>query len=194
MKPGIHPEYRPVLFHDTSADVYFLIGSTAETDKTHTHTDGKTYPYVTLDVSSASHPVYTGEQRKTKSEGRVAGFNKRFAGFVGGKGPDESPRLAETGQAAPSRLPGGEAPWPALRDLQVESALQVRAGPAEAEDQAPLSGDGRSPVRQPWAWRNRPNSSDCDLMPSLPYMCLRWTFTVSAEIASLRAISCSSSR
>lgn len=34
MKPGIHPEYRPVLFHDTSADVYFLIGSTAETDKT----------------------------------------------------------------------------------------------------------------------------------------------------------------
>ncbi|MEB3943780.1 50S ribosomal protein L31, partial [Pseudomonas aeruginosa] len=33
-----------------------------------------------------SHPVYTGEQRKTKSEGRVAGFNKRFAGFVGGKG------------------------------------------------------------------------------------------------------------
>lgn len=86
MKPGIHPEYRPVLFHDTSADVYFLIGSTAETDKTHTHTDGKTYPYVTLDVSSASHPVYTGEQRKTKSEGRVAGFNKRFAGFVGGQG------------------------------------------------------------------------------------------------------------
>ncbi|MCH3159190.1 type B 50S ribosomal protein L31, partial [Listeria monocytogenes] len=72
MKPGIHPEYRPVLFHDTSADVYFLIGSTAETDNTHTHTDGKTYPYVTLDVSSASHPVYTGEQRKTKSEGRVA--------------------------------------------------------------------------------------------------------------------------
>ncbi len=86
MKPGIHPEYRPVLFHDTSADVYFLIGSTAETDKPHTHTDVNTYPYVTLDVSSASHPVYTGEQRKTKSEGRVAGFNKRFAVFVGGKG------------------------------------------------------------------------------------------------------------
>ena len=86
MKPGIHPEYRPVLFHDTAADVFYLIRSTAQTDKTHTYVDGNTYPYMTLDVSSASHPVYTGEQRKTKAEGRVASFNKRFAGFVGNKG------------------------------------------------------------------------------------------------------------
>ena len=74
MKPGIHPEYRPVLFHDTSADVYFLIGSTAETDKTHTHTDGKTYPYVTLDVSSASHPVShrrTAQDQERRPRGRV---------------------------------------------------------------------------------------------------------------------------
>jgi large subunit ribosomal protein L31 len=81
MKPGIHPEYRQVLFHDTAADVFFLIGSTADTDRTHTHTDGVTYPYLALDVSSASHPVYTGQQRKTQAEGRIAGFNKRFAGF-----------------------------------------------------------------------------------------------------------------
>ncbi len=82
MKPGIHPDYRPVLFHDTAADVYFLIGSTVESSRTHQHTDGNTYPYVALDVSSASHPVYTGQQRKTTSEGRIAGFNKRFAGFA----------------------------------------------------------------------------------------------------------------
>lgn len=81
MKAGIHPAYRPVLFHDTAADVYFLIGSTVDTDRTHRHSDGQTYPYVALDVSSASHPVYTGQQRKTTVEGRVAGFNKRFAGF-----------------------------------------------------------------------------------------------------------------
>ncbi|MBB4866298.1 large subunit ribosomal protein L31 [Pseudomonas nitritireducens] len=86
MKPGIHPDYRLVLFHDTTADAFFLIRSTVDTDKTYTHSDGQTYPYMTLDVSSASHPVYTGEQRKTKSEGRVAGFNKRFAGFAGNKG------------------------------------------------------------------------------------------------------------
>ncbi|QXI39551.1 type B 50S ribosomal protein L31 [Pseudomonas xantholysinigenes] len=81
MKAGIHPDYRPVLFHDTAADVYFLIGSTVDTERTHLHSDGQTYPYVALDVSSASHPVYTGQQRKTTVEGRVAGFNKRFAGF-----------------------------------------------------------------------------------------------------------------
>jgi large subunit ribosomal protein L31 len=81
MKPGIHPDYRQVLFHDTAADVFFLIGSTADTDRTHTHSDGVTYPYLALDVSSASHPVYTGQQRKTQAEGRIAGFNKRFAGF-----------------------------------------------------------------------------------------------------------------
>ncbi|SDF99077.1 type B 50S ribosomal protein L31 [Phytopseudomonas seleniipraecipitans] len=82
MKPGIHPDYRAVLFHDVSADAFWLIGSTVNTDKTREHSDGNTYPYVTLDVSSASHPIYTGQQRQTASEGRVAGFNKRFAGFA----------------------------------------------------------------------------------------------------------------
>ncbi|PHN71203.1 50S ribosomal protein L31 [Pseudomonas syringae] len=77
MKPDIHPAYRTVLFHDTAADAYFLIGSTVDTDRT-------TYPYVALDVSSASHPMYTGQQRKTTTEGRIAGFNKRFASFGSG--------------------------------------------------------------------------------------------------------------
>lgn len=81
MKAGIHPDYRTVLFHDTAADVFFLIGSTADSDRTHTHSDGNTYPYIPLDVSSASHPIYTGQQRKTQVEGRIAGFNKRFASF-----------------------------------------------------------------------------------------------------------------
>ncbi len=82
MKPGIHPAYRPVLFHDTSANAFWLIGSTVDTDKTYVHSDGNTYPYVSLDVSSASHPIYTGQERKAKTEGRVAGFNKRFAAFT----------------------------------------------------------------------------------------------------------------
>jgi len=87
MRPDIHPLYRSVLFHDTSANVFFLIGSTAETDRTYAHTDGKTYPYIALDVSSASHPMYTGQQRQTTSEGRVASFQKRF-GAIGTKRPD----------------------------------------------------------------------------------------------------------
>lgn len=77
MKPGIHPEYRDVLFHDTASETYFVIGSTVKTAQT-TEYEGKTYPYMTLDVSSASHPFYTGKQSATKSDGRIAKFNSRF--------------------------------------------------------------------------------------------------------------------
>ncbi|MFC6053066.1 50S ribosomal protein L31 [Acinetobacter sp. Ac_877] len=80
MRPNIHPEYREVLFHDTNANAFFIIGSTLQTTQAKEH-EGKMYPYVTLDISSASHPFYTGEQRQTSNEGRVANFNKRFARF-----------------------------------------------------------------------------------------------------------------
>lgn len=78
MKKNIHPEYRQVVFHDTSVDCYFVIGSTIKTDKTIEH-EGNTYPYVTLDVSSMSHPFYTGKQHVRKDDDRVAQFNRRYA-------------------------------------------------------------------------------------------------------------------
>ena len=78
MKKGIHPEYREVLFHDISVDEYFLIISTLKTDKTKEWEDGKTYPYYPLDVSSASHPFYTGKQKILDTGGRVQKFEKRF--------------------------------------------------------------------------------------------------------------------
>ena len=78
MKKGIHPEYREVLFHDISVDEYFLINSTLKTDKTKEWEDGKTYPYFPLDVSSASHPFYTGKQKILDTGGRVQKFEKRF--------------------------------------------------------------------------------------------------------------------
>ncbi|WP_397453627.1 type B 50S ribosomal protein L31 [Pseudomonas sp. NA-150] len=81
MKSNTHPDYRQVLFHDTAVNAFFLVGSTVHTKSVQKHTDGNTYPYVALDVSSASHPLYTGQQRKSVNEGRIAGFNKRFAGF-----------------------------------------------------------------------------------------------------------------
>ena len=78
MKKGIHPEYREVLFHDISVDEYFLISSTLKTDKTKEWEDGNTYPYYPLDVSSASHPFYTGKQKILDTGGRVQKFEKRF--------------------------------------------------------------------------------------------------------------------
>ena len=77
MRKDIHPEYREVLFHDTSVDAYFLIPSSLETDQTK-EWEGKTYPYFQLDVSSASHPFYTGKQNLVDTAGRVDKFRKRF--------------------------------------------------------------------------------------------------------------------
>lgn len=80
MRPNIHPEYREVLFHDTNANAYFIIGSTIQTKNTKQY-EGKEYPYITLDISSASHPFYTGEIRQASNEGRIASFNKRFGRY-----------------------------------------------------------------------------------------------------------------
>ena len=79
MKKETHPEYREVLFHDTSVDKYFLIRSTLNTDQTKEWEDGKTYPYYPLDISSASHPFYTGKHKIVDTGGRVDRFKKRFA-------------------------------------------------------------------------------------------------------------------
>jgi len=78
MRKNIHPEYGYVVFRDTSCNKNFRIRSTCKSDQTIVWEDGKEYPLINIDVSSSSHPVYTGEQRKAKAEGRVAQFNKRF--------------------------------------------------------------------------------------------------------------------
>ncbi len=78
MRKNIHPDYDYVVFRDVSCGQTFRIRSTCKSDQTIVWEDGKTYPLINLDVSSASHPVYTGEQRQTKTEGRVARFSQRF--------------------------------------------------------------------------------------------------------------------
>ncbi|PCF95307.1 type B 50S ribosomal protein L31 [Vreelandella nigrificans] len=78
MKKGIHPAYDYVVFRDTTCGAMFRIRSTCTSSKTVVWEDGKTYPVIDLDVSSASHPFYTGEQRRVSAEGRVARFQQRF--------------------------------------------------------------------------------------------------------------------
>ncbi|AHY46879.1 L31: ribosomal protein L31 [Rubrobacter radiotolerans] len=77
MKKGIHPEYRPVVFRDSSADFAIVTRSTVETSRTVEWEDGNTYPLVELDISSASHPFYTGRQRIVDTGGRVQRFENR---------------------------------------------------------------------------------------------------------------------
>ena len=79
MKKGIHPEYRPVVFHDVSCDFSILTRSTIKTSESILWTDGKTYPLVKLEISSGSHPFFTGKQKLMDTAGRVEKFNKKYS-------------------------------------------------------------------------------------------------------------------
>ena len=78
MKKDIHPDYRYVVFQDNSADFAFLTRSTVKTRDSIVWTDGKEYPLYKLDISSASHPFYTGTQKIVDTEGRVERFMKKY--------------------------------------------------------------------------------------------------------------------
>lgn len=79
MKKGIHPDYRPVVFQDASADFTFLTRSTIKTDETIQWEDGNTYPLIKLEISSASHPFFTGKQKLVDTAGRVEKFKRKYA-------------------------------------------------------------------------------------------------------------------
>ncbi len=78
MKAGIHPEYREVVFQDLSADFAILTRSTMNSNETIKWEDGNEYPLVKVEVSSASHPFYTGKHKVLDSGGRVDRFKKRY--------------------------------------------------------------------------------------------------------------------
>lgn len=78
MKEGIHPEYRQVVFQDPSADFAFLTRSTMTSDETIKWEDGNEYPLIKVDISSKSHPFYTGKHKIVDSGGRVDKFNRRY--------------------------------------------------------------------------------------------------------------------
>jgi len=78
MKQSIHPDYRPVVFRDASADYAFLTRSTATSERTITWTDGNDYPVIDVEVSSASHPFYTGQSKVLDTAGRVERFHRRY--------------------------------------------------------------------------------------------------------------------
>lgn len=82
MKTETHPDYQSIVFRDLASGETFLTRSTLKSDKT-IELDGETYPVIDVEISSASHPFYTGKQRIMDSAGRVEKFNQRFKGFGG---------------------------------------------------------------------------------------------------------------
>ncbi|MEE4305167.1 type B 50S ribosomal protein L31 [Wenzhouxiangella sediminis] len=78
MKSEIHPEYREVVFQDLSSDLVFKTRSTVQTKETIEWEDGNEYPLVKVEVSSKSHPFYTGKHKIMDSGGRVDRFKQRY--------------------------------------------------------------------------------------------------------------------
>ena len=125
MKRDIHPEYREVLFHDTSVDQYFLIPSTIQTDQTK-EWEGKSYPYCPLDISSASHPFYTGKHKLVDTGGRVDKFNKRFRKPSSKAKSEESPVVEEAAAETPA-VEEAAAETPAVEEAAAETPVVEEA-------------------------------------------------------------------
>ncbi|HNR92414.1 MAG TPA: type B 50S ribosomal protein L31 [Dokdonella sp.] len=79
MKSDIHPNYRDVVFQDLSSEFAILTRSTMASKETIKWEDGNEYPLIKLDISSQSHPFYTGKQKIVDSGGRVDKFRRRYA-------------------------------------------------------------------------------------------------------------------
>jgi large subunit ribosomal protein L31 len=80
MQTDIHPKYQNVVFQDISTDFKFLTRSTMTSKETTKWEDGKEYPLIKVEISSASHPFYTGKHKVIDTGGRVDKFRKRYAG------------------------------------------------------------------------------------------------------------------
>ena len=78
MKAAIHPEYKEVIFYDVAADYKLLTRSTRKAKDTIEY-EGREYPCIKIDISSKSHPFYTGTQRLLDTEGRVERFRRKYA-------------------------------------------------------------------------------------------------------------------
>ncbi|MFP3664694.1 type B 50S ribosomal protein L31 [Priestia megaterium] len=78
MKTNIHPDYRKVVFMDTNSETSFLSGSTKQSNETVQWEDGNTYPLLKVEISSDTHPFYTGKQKFADKGGRVERFKQKY--------------------------------------------------------------------------------------------------------------------
>ncbi|WP_027079115.1 type B 50S ribosomal protein L31 [Luteimonas mephitis] len=79
MKADIHPQYNEVVFQDVTSDFKFLTRSTLGSKETIKWEDGNEYPLIKVEISSATHPFYTGQNKIMDTSGRVDKFRKRYA-------------------------------------------------------------------------------------------------------------------
>ncbi len=94
MKADSHPAYHPVIFLDSSCDFKILSASTLSSEETMEWEDGNSYPVIRVEVSSASHPFYTGKRQQVLDRGgRIEQFQRRYGKKV--EAAEEAPVEAE---------------------------------------------------------------------------------------------------
>ena len=134
MKKDIHPEYREVVFQDVQSDFKFLTRSTMTSEEKIKWEDGKEYPVIKVEVSSASHPFYTGKKIFVDTAGRVEKFNQKYkAKQAAAKPPvkEETP-AAEVTAEAPATEEVAEAPA-AEETAEAPATEEVAEAPAAEE-------------------------------------------------------------
>ena len=131
MKPDIHPEYREVVFLDTSSGDQFLTRSTIATSET-VEFEGSTYPLAKVEISSASHPFFTGQMKIVDTAGRVERFERRY-GRRGKQGAGDDAADGAVDEALAEETPADETP--VAEEAPVEDAAAEET-PTDAETDA----------------------------------------------------------
>ena len=128
MKKDIHPEYREVVFQDVQSDFKLLTRSTMSSDEKIKWEDGKEYPLIKMEVSSASHPFYTGKKIFVDTAGRVEKFNQKYKA-----------KQAVKQQEVKKEPPAAEAP-----KEEVKEEVKEEAPAAEAPKEEDTADDSQS--------------------------------------------------
>lgn len=144
MKKDIHPEYREVVFQDVQSDFKFLTRSTMTSEEKIKWEDGKEYPVIKVEVSSASHPFYTGKKLFVDTAGRVERFNQKYKSKqVAAKPPvkeeapaDEDVKQVET-PAAEEVKEVDVAEAPSTEEVKEETAKAETPAAEEAKEETP---------------------------------------------------------
>ena len=134
MKKDIHPDYKEVVFQDVQSDFKFLTRSTMTSDETIKWEDGKEYPLIKVEVSSASHPFYTGKKIFVDTAGRVEKFNQKYKAKQSAKPAAETKPVQEE----PAKPASAEEVAPEVNDTPaVEEAKEETPKAEDVKAEAP---------------------------------------------------------
>ena len=134
MKKDIHPDYKEVVFQDVQSDFKFLTRSTMSSDETIKWEDGKEYPLIKVEVSSASHPFYTGKKIFVDTAGRVEKFNQKYKAKQSAKPAAETKPVQEE----PAKPASAEEVAPEVNDTPaVEKAKEETPKAEDVKEETP---------------------------------------------------------